>query len=221
MTTFAIMQARIADEIVRDDLALQIKNAINQAINTWEGERFAFNERRYLINTVNGQEYYDLISPTLLTFAGAAVGTGETVLEFDNITCTVNNMPYPLTGRTQQWFDRFTTLPTQYKGQPDSYTIYNNQLRIFPIPNAVFPLNISALARLSPNPLSDDADTNAWMTEGEPLIRQQSKFVIYRDVVRDADGKAAAAEGIQEAQWQLQRKMAGKLYTGTQRAWSL
>ena len=215
------MQNRIADELVRDDLASQISNAINDAIRTWEGARFAFNERRYLINTVNGTEYYDMAGPTLLTSAGAAVGTGEIVLELDNITCTVNNMPYPLTPRTQQWFDRYATLPTQYKGQPDSYTIYNNQLRLFPIPNAAYPLNLSALARLSPNPLSDDGDTNSWMTEGEALIRHQAKFIIYRDIVRDADGRALSAEGIQEAQWSLERKMAAKAYTGTQRAWTL
>ena len=221
MTTFAIMQARIADEIVRDDLAAQIKNAINQAINTWEGARFVFNEKRYLINTVNGTEYYDLVSPTLLLSSGAAVGTGETVLELDSITCTVNNMPYPLTPRTQQWFDRYATLPTQFKGQPDSYGIYNNQIRLFPIPDKAYPLNLSALARLSPNPLTADADTNAWMTEGEPLVRQQAKYILYRDVIRDAEGKAGAGEGIQEAQWQLERKMAGKLYTGRQAAWTL
>src|SRR5262245_472078 len=214
MTTFIIMQNRIADELVRDDLSSQIKNAINQAITTWEGERFLFNEARYLINTINGTEYYALNAPTLLTSAGAAVGTGEMVLEIDSITCTVNNMPYPLTGRTQQWFDLYTSLPTIYKGQPDSYAIFGNQLRLFPIPDKAYPLNISALARLAPTPLSADSDTNAWMTEGEPLIRHQSKMIIYRDVVRDADGRAAAAEGIQEAEWQLKRKMAAKAYTG-------
>jgi hypothetical protein len=92
---------------------------------------------------------------------------------------------------------------------------------LFPIPAAAYPINIDGLARLSPNPLSADTDTNAWMVEGEQLIRHQAKYLIYRDVVRDAEGKANAAEGIQEAQWQLERKAAGKIYTGTQRAWTL
>jgi len=215
------MQNRVADELMRDDLATQIQKAINSAITTWEGIRLGFNEKRYLINTVADQEYYDAVTPTLLESDATAVETGETVLELDSITATVNNMQYPLTPRTQAWFDRNTAPASVYTGQPDSYTWFANQLRLYPIPDNVYPLKLSALARLGPNPLSADNDTNLWMTEGEALIRQQSKLVIYRDIVRDPDGRAAAAEGVSEAQWNLERKMAGKLYTGTQRPWSL
>src|SRR5262245_11284508 len=138
MTTYLIMQARIADELVRDDLTTQIKSAINSAITTWEGTRFAFNERKYLINTVADQEWYDLVSPPLLTYAGAAVGTGETILELDHDPkATVNSTFYPLTPRTQAWFDRNAAPAAEYTGQPDSYGIFNSQLRLFPIPDAV------------------------------------------------------------------------------------
>jgi hypothetical protein len=221
MTTYLVMQARIADDLVRDDLANQIKNAINDAIKTWEGIRLTFNERKYLITTVAGTEYYDLVAPTLTLIDGTAVGTGETILEFDDVRATVNNFWYPLTPRTQQWFTRNSAPANVYTGQPDSYTIFNNQIRFFPIPAAAYPINIDGLARLSPNPLSADGDSNAWMIEGEQLIRQQAKYLIYRDIVRDAEGKANASEAIQEAQYQLERKAAGKIYTGTQRAWTL
>jgi len=222
MTTYLIMQQRIADELVRDDLTGQIQKAINSAIQTWEAIRFAFNERRYLIQTVAGQEYYDLIDPTLLLYDESAVGTGETILELDHDpTVTVNNSYYPLAPRTQGWFNRNAAMAGQYTGQPDSYGIFNKQLRIFPVPNAVYDINLEGLARLSPNPLSADADTNAWMTDGEALIRHHAKFLLYRDILRDADGRAAAAEGAQEAQWNLERKMAAHAYTGTQRAWNL
>jgi len=215
------MQTRIADEIVRDDLTSQIKNAINSAIETWEGARFVFNERKYKITTVANQEYYDLVSTTLLLYDGTAVGTGEKLLEIDNITATVNNSFYPLSPRTQQWFSRNSAPASQYVGQPDSYTIFNDQIRIFPVPDAAYDVNIDGLARLSPNPLSSDSDTNAWMVAGETIIRQQAKYLLYRDILRDAEGKAAASEGIQEAQFHLERKAAGKLYTGRQRAWTL
>src|SRR5262245_3688669 len=221
MSTYLIMATRIADEIVRDDLASQIRNAINDAIKTWEGLRFTFNERKYLIQTVADQEYYDLVSPTLLLYDESAVGTGEKLLEIDNISATVNNSFYSLTPRTQQWFTRNAAPASQYTGQPDSYTIFNDQLRLFPVPADVYDINLDGLARLSPNPLSADADTNAWMVEGEQLIRAQAKYLIYRDIIRDGEGKALAAEGLQEAQWQLERKAAGKLYTGTQTAWTL
>ena len=224
MTTFLIMQQRIADEIVRDDLASQIKNAINDAIVTWEGERFHFNERRYLLRTVRAQEYYEIAAPTLLFNDGSALQTGEAVLELDSITITVGNSFYPLTARTMQWFDRNAVPASQYLGQPDSYAFaHGNQLRLFPVPDAVYSLNIDALGRLGPHPLVNDSDTNSW-TSGVPpsaLIRAQAKFMLYRDILRDADGKALASEAIEEAQWQLERKMAAKTFTGTQRAWNL
>jgi hypothetical protein len=228
--TFGDMKTRIAADILRDDLSIQIANAIPEAIKLWEGERFVFNEKRYKINTVATQEYYDFIAPTLLTVGGAAVGTSETVLEIDSITATISNMPYRLDQRTQQWFDQYQALPSQYKGPPDRYGIFADQLRLFPVPDNVYPLIVSCLARL--NTLSADVDANAWMTEGEGLIREQAKLQIYRDVLRDAEGIANAQQAIYGGMSpdgspilghleSLKRKMAGKVYTGRQAAWQL
>lgn len=219
--TYGLMQTRIADEMVRDDLSGQIQKAINDAINVWEGIRFTFNERKYLINTVASTEYYSFTAPTMTLFDSTALATGETLLEIDSIRITVNNSFYPLTPRTQQWFARNAALPSQYLGQPDSYTIFNDQLRLFPVPQQAYPINIDGLARLGPAPLVNEDDTNAWMVAGEAIIRQQAKYIIYRDITKDAEGKANAGEGIQEAQFALERKGVAKLMTGTQRAWNL
>jgi hypothetical protein len=220
MSTFAVMKARIVSETLRDDLtATQLNNAVNDAIKQFEAERFVFNEGRYRIMTVQAQEYYDLTSGTLLTSAGAAVGTGETLLELDDITATINSQPYRLCPRTQQGLNDWQT--STYQGQPADYGLYGRQLRIFPLPDAAYQLDLSGLARLSPNPLSADGDTNAWMTEAEPLIRSYAKMLIYRDVLRDNDGASMAVEAVKEAQAMLGRKMAAQAFTGRQRAWSL
>lgn len=219
MTTYGVMKSTIADEIVRDDLSTQIGRAVINAIKQWEVTRFHFNEKRYRILTVAGQEYYDLITPTLLTSSGGAVGTGETLIELDSITCTISagQKPYPLTERTQQWMD--DNQSSSYQGQPDSYGFFGDQLRIYPIPNGVFTLNLSTLARLAT--LSADADTNAWMTDGEVLIREHAKMILYRDVLRDPDGETNASKAVVEAEWALKRRMAAKVATGTMRAWRL
>jgi hypothetical protein len=231
VTTFAAMKTRIVDDTLRGDLtASQLGNAINEAIELQEGERYAFNERRHRILTVTGQEYYDLGAPTLLTSAGAPVPLGETVLEIDSITNTVSNWPYPLHPRTQQWFDQYAG-PT-YNGQPDSYTLYGQQLRLFPLPDGggpiggAYPIDISCLARLGPNPLSADADTNAWMTDGASIIRAQAKILLYRDLLRDDEGMALAvqqlvAAGGNPSPTSARRKMAAQAFTGRVRAWSL
>lgn len=219
MSTFAVMQARIADDLVRDDLASQIRNAINDAIELQEGERYSFNERRYTLLTVAGQEYYDLVDPTLLTSAGAEVETGETLLELDDIFCTVSNNPYRLCPRTQQHINEWQS--TTYQGQPADYTLYGQQLRIWPIPDQEYQLDLMGLARLGPNPLSDDSDTNAWMTDGEKLIRAQAKILLCRDILRDPGGVQAASQQLMEAEGALKRKMAAQAYTGRMKAWTL
>jgi len=219
MSTYAVMQSRIADDIVRDDLGSQIQNAINDAIELQEGERFAFNERRYTILTVDGTEYYDLSGATLLTSSGAAVETGEALLEVDDVVATINNQPLRLCPRTQQWFNENQS--STYEGQPADYTIYGQQLRIFPIPDGVYTLTLMGLARLGPNPLSNDSDTNGWMTDGASIIRAQAKILLYRDILRDADGVALAANQLDEAIAACKRKMAAQAFTGVQKAWSL
>jgi hypothetical protein len=218
------MQARIADDMVRDDLASQIKNAINDAIELQEGERYKFNEKRYRILTVAGQEYYDLRGSTLLTSAGAAVGTGEALLEIDDIICTVSNNPYPLIQRTQQHINEWQS--STYQGQPADYTLYGQQLRIWPIPNDAYTLDLMGLARLAPNPLSADSDTNAWMTDGAGVIRGQAKMLLYRDILRDTEGYGLARQQLIDAGGNpepasAKRKMAAQAYTGPMKAWTL
>lgn len=60
MATYGDMQARIADELARTDLAAEIQNEIQTAISYYENERFWFNEGQWTFNTVNAQELYAL-----------------------------------------------------------------------------------------------------------------------------------------------------------------
>lgn len=219
MTTFLQMQTRIADDIVRDDLTNQIKNAINDAIELQEGERYAWNELRYRILTVAAQEYYDLEGPTLLTSAGAAVGAGEMLLEIDDIYTTISNNPYRLCPRTQQHINEWQS--TSYQGQPADYTVYGQQIRIWPIPDQEYTLDLMGLARLGVNPLTADSDTNAWMTDGAAIIRAQAKVLLHRDILRDTEGVSIASGQLSEAMAAAKRKMAAQAFTGTQKPWSL
>jgi hypothetical protein len=173
---------------------------------------------------VAGQQYYDLAEPTLLDQDGAALETGELLIEVDDITATVNSQPYRLCPRTQQRINEWQS--STYQGQPADYTIYGGQLRIFPIPDAVYTLDLMGLARLGPNPLSADADTNGWMTDGAPIIRAQAEMLLYRDIIRDTDGFALARQRLIEAGGNpepasAKRKMAAQAFTGRMRAWSL
>jgi hypothetical protein len=221
MTTLAITRAKIAGEITRTDLGTKIDAALNDAIKLWEGTRFTFNERRYKINTVATVEYYDFTAPTLQTFAGGAVPLGETVIEIDSITATQGTTPDPLTQRTQQWFDRYQSSTGSTGGPPSDYGIYGNQLRLFPVPDAAYAINISAHARLGPNPLVGDDDSNDWLIEGELLIREQAKVMLYRFPLKDADGMSLSQQAADNAFASLTRKMSAKAFTGSTPPWNL
>ena len=217
MSTFGTMKTRIADEIVRDDLSAQIANAVLSAIAIWAPTRFHFNEKRYLINTVVDQEYYALSS--LTNTDGSAIGTGETLIEVDSFTLTYNDQPYVLDDRTQQWIDREQAPAATYTGQPAFFGFFGDQIRLAPIPDAAYVGTISGLAQLST--LSAEADSNAWMTEGEGLIRAQAKIMLYRDIVRDMEGVSLAKDALAEAYGPLERKMAAKATTGLIAPWTL
>jgi len=211
------MKTRIADETLRDDLSSQIENAIRSAIKIWAPTRFHFNEKRYSLATVASTEYYAMSD--LTNTDGSALSTGETLLEIDSFTLTYSNQPYPLSEQTQQWLDREQSLATQYTGQPSCYGIFADKIRLHPIPDQTYDCVISGLAQLGT--LSAGTDTNAWMTEGEDLIRAQAKLLLYRDVLRDEKGVATAVAALGEALDPLKRRMAAKVVTGRIAPWVL
>jgi len=215
MSTLGAMKTRIADETLRDDLSSQIENAIRSAIKIWAPTRFHFNEKRYSLATVASTEYYAMSD--LTNTDGSALSTGETLLEIDSFTLTYSNQPYPLSEQTQQWLDREQSLATQYTGQPSCYGIFADKIRLHPIPDQVYACTISGLAQLGT--LANDNASNAWMTDGEALIRNQAKIIIYRDIVRDAEGMQLAMAALAEALDPLRRRMAAKVMTGKITPW--
>jgi hypothetical protein len=225
VSTLGQMRTRIVDDMLRDDLTSnQLTNAINDAIELQEGERYKWNEKRYTLLTVAAQEYYSLSEPTLLASDGSALEDGELLLEVDDIFTSINNNPYRLTPRTQQHMNEWQS--ATFQGQPADYTIYGQQLRIWPVPDQAYTLSLMGLARLGPNPLSGESDTNAWMTDGASIIRAQAKILLYRDLLRDDEGMAIASQQLVEAGGTLnpasaKRKMAAQAFTGRIRPWSL
>jgi len=215
MSDLGTMKTRIAREIVRDDLSTEVGEAIATAHETWAGQRFWFAEKRFALTTVASQEYYAMSALTLAD--GTALSTGEGLIEIDSFTLTYNNEPYPLHDRSQAYIDDMQSLATAFTGQPWAYGIFENKIRLHPIPDAAYACVISGLASLPP--LASDGATNAWMTSGEALIRQQAKLIIYRDITRDPDGVALAERGLAEALENVRRRTFAKVATGRIAPW--
>src|SRR5260221_3646459 len=186
MTTYLDMQSRLADELSRSDLTSQIKLAILSAIQTYRGKRFYWNELRSdTFNTVAAQEFY----------TSSDLADIPNLPDIDSILFNQSSsFRYPLTKRTWAWMEQNSINPNAVTGFSTDYCWYGGQLRLYPIPNGVYSCRISGTIRLTPDPLSADADTNAWMTDGEELIRQRAKADLNINVIRDPE-------------WQQERRM--------------
>lgn len=186
--TLGAMRVRIANELSRADLVDEILNAINDAIAMYQTRRFYFNETSATFNTVPDQGVYtsaDLADiPYFYDIDDVFVTVGVNnfrVKRIDPSLFVINQMPY-------------------FKGQPYQYSFFNQRISFTPIPNAVYPIQINGSSRMAaPAPASDSEANNKWMTDGERLIRQCAKRLLYQDVILDADAAAACLAGENEA----------------------
>lgn len=194
MSDFGTIKSRIADDIARADLTTQIATAVQNAIDYYDRERFWFNEAIATASTVASTQNLDV--PT--DFIAA-----------DTLRVTINSSKLDLTRRTKAYIDAIT-VTASHTGQPSDYAVYNQDLWLWPIPAAVYTLTLTYHKSLAA--LSGASDTNAWMTEGEQLIRNRAEWELYAYVVRDPDMaalcKAAEMEALQSLKSETGRYVA-------------
>jgi hypothetical protein len=182
MTTRGAMITRIEDEIDDEDLTSQVGLAIDSAIKHHERTPFYFNQKIVTFNTVAAQEYYTSADaadiPTLIhvrRMSAASSSLYQPVLpaEFANIDALQDG------GVT---------------GFPCHFTMWEQKLRLYPIPDGVYPVKAPAIYRLAA--VTDPLLGNAWYQDAEELIRQRAKYLLHMDVTKDraAAGDAATLE---------------------------
>lgn len=194
MTTYAIMKARIADDIARTDLTSQIAQEILSAVKFYERQRFYFNTRvSDTFTLVANQEYYgssDLAAiPNLITI-------DDMYVTVDGVRCHV--LPVP--------FDDIADAQNGYvvRDPPYRYAYYAQQIRMYPIPTATRTVTMADHYRLTA--LSSDSDSNAWTTDAEELIRNRAERILYSKIIKDMDAANEAAANEQEALKALKRE---------------
>lgn len=174
MTTLPIMVTRIENEIDDENIRDQVILAIRSAIQLYAPKKFYFNQKVFTFSTVAAQELY--------TVSAAA--------DIESFTEVLSS--YVTSGGTRYLFNQIgneaiddaqTGLIT---GRPTLWSYFAQKIRPFPIPDAVYVATISAHVKLAA--LTDDGtatNTNAWMTDGEILIRQAAKRMLYSDVIKE------------------------------------
>lgn len=205
MTTYGVMQDRIADELARTDLASNIRQAIQSAIRHYERKPFFFNETRSTLSTSDGAFSYSTSDFAFL----------DKMVEIYSATIEVSTNRYQLAERDWEYIDALRSNTTSNKGDPTDFAYYGKQLYVYPTPNAARNIIMAYVEKATT--LSATTDTNYWMTEGEELIRARATRKIYAEVIKDTDNAGVWAAHEQEALQDLMAETESRQMTGTQR----
>lgn len=199
MSTFATVKANIADDLSRSDLTTQISARMLAAVRYYANKDFWFNRGQSTASTVAGTELYalptDFMAPYRLQLADSA--TKEPLIRVSN-----------------EWLD--ANYETTDQARPVRWSILANQIRLRPIPDAVYTLTLTYRKELTA--LSGDSDTNAWTEDAEMLIHYRTCWDIYQHIIRDQGmAQACKASEMEQLRCLMQRNTetvsAGRLNT--------
>jgi hypothetical protein len=200
--TFLDLQKQIATDLTRDDLASEIKSAVENAIDHYETTRFYFNVTRSLtFPTVAGRSAYgasDLAQiPNIIGLDTLFLFDGVRPLELDKYET-----------------DEFEWLQGSMTGagRPCAYTYVDSQILLWPVPVAVYTMRPHMHFKL--DPLVQDTDANAWCNDAEQLIRCHAKLLLYANVLEDTEGMQRMQVQIQPLADRLAYKTSARASTG-------
>jgi hypothetical protein len=143
--TLGFMKDRIADEIMRDDLATQTELAIQAAILTYQKELFRFNQTFSAeFQTVVGQQNYTTMSDPSFP----AIVSPIQFFHIDWATITVPPAVFDLQRIQPEQIIIATQTGTQM-GQPYNYAYSNETIMLYPIPSSGGPGQIGGYDLLS------------------------------------------------------------------------
>jgi hypothetical protein len=177
MSNFGEIQSRInTDYLNRTDLSAATQRAIFAAIRHYESQRFNFNETATALATSAGQSFVTFPS-NLITLD---------YLQITDVSCDV-----ALIYRDYDWIKRANVTRTQ--SIPTHYTIYQNRIELFAIPDSAYSLPVAYIKRFPQ--LSADADSNPWTSgEAEDVIVYHATKLMWANVLRNTDEALKYAE---------------------------
>ena len=188
MANYGDLKAAIADEIddTTGEYTSQIASSILAAIRYCERKTYYFNETRDVtFSTVNGQEWYGSADnaniPTLVRIVDA--WSEDSNGDRDPLIRMVPSEMELLSDNSAS------------RGEPYAFTYFGQRIRLYPIPDAtVYTIRLQiGPYRLAT--LSGDTDTNAWLSEAYDMVKARAKYILAKDILKDA---AVAAESLND-----------------------
>ena len=197
MTDFATLTSEVLDDLKRSDLTAQAQTKIKNAIKFYSRRKFWFLEQRSTTTLIDGQEYY---------------GLPADFRDESSLVITVNNWTYPLNKRTYEILEAWFVKSATFTGYPTDYAIYDEQLRLHPIPNGSHVMTLSYYKELPV--LGAGTDSNAWTDEGSELIKARAEKILYAQTIRDRQSATFMAGVEREELVQHESLTNARLMTG-------
>jgi len=149
---------------------------VQEAIRYYSGKRWWWNEDQGAsFNTADGTEYYAIPSPLRVV---------DTVLVTTN-----SSYPTTLRERSNQWIEERYVPGGTYKGQPYVFATFEDQIRLYPIPDAVYAVKTQGYGIALP--IATDDDTTPWANDAYNLIKCRAKAYFARDWRKDVQAYQA------------------------------
>lgn len=194
------MIKRISREARKDGSTADIKASIDAAIDHYSPERFWFNE----------EETTTSIGTGAVSFAYPATFTNIDSLEISSTSTD----RIELLSRSIKEVRRNNRTPTTL-GVPEKYATYRENIFITPSPERVYEVNILGQVELTGVSASaSDNATNAWMVEGERMIREKAKSFMWASIWRNQSQAAIAEARAERAKRKLKGETDDKISSG-------
>ena len=167
MATAGNLCTTIISDLNRGDLSISdiVLLDIQSAIRDYESYRFTFNEQILTVTVTATQTY------ALSLFAASGTGVAE-VVEIDDLAITIPaSRTYSIQEVTWMEMGDIDSGVGTLQGYPQIYAVYNQNLQIYPKPNALFLAVMSAHVKLTEIAAGGMATSNAWTNQASELIR--------------------------------------------------
>ena len=183
MPTLAELKTRIVTETNRDDIApggeLEplLNDTIARAIEFHADELFWFNRASVAVETVA---------------EAATVAMPEGIRIAFSVRCE---------GSPMRKIAEEDMLGLSGSGRPLLWAEEDGAIRLWPVPDAAYPLAVDGIAELGVPETS-----NEWTEAGCDLIAARVRMLLFRDTLRDLDGVQLAGSAEEEALARLRRE---------------
>lgn len=175
MATYSALKERIAQEMERNDIASGGESESMLDLHIGRACEF-YADRKFWFNSIVTS------ASTIPSAQDVTIPAGVRIIE--RLTIPSYSMELK-----EVQIRQMVDFPTY--AVPGFYAYLNNTIRLYPIPDAVYTLNIYGIAQIDAPTLPDDS--NVWTNEAQDLIVGRVKKNLFRGVFRDPDGAGLAA----------------------------